>query len=362
MQTKTRRHLLTAAMAAGLGAWVAPALAKPGRYICPPCGCAADGRRFDQPGLCPSCGMTLVLAPDAASTPFEPRKLEAGAGRFEMTAGRAGGRLVVHYYRPATFTPDSPILIILAGAGRNADTYRDAWITEADRAGILIAAPAYPEDAYDIAAYQMGGIIKDLIIDNMPAGSAAHVHLRDEDIRFSVNPDTDQWIFRDFDRLFDLLKAQTGSRRQGYDLFGHSAGGQIAHRHVLFHPQSRADRIVAANAGLYTLPDLERPPLLGMAGTGVSTGGLKASLEQKLIILAGENDTNQYNGGSLLHTPLIDATGADRMDRARYFYKFAETVARRLEAKLAWSFGIVANTGHDFRAMSAAAARILYRM
>lgn len=29
-------------------------------WVCPPCGCAADGKVFDAPGLCPDCGMPLV--------------------------------------------------------------------------------------------------------------------------------------------------------------------------------------------------------------------------------------------------------------------------------------------------------------
>ena len=29
-------------------------------FVCPPCGCASDGRTFDKPGKCPDCGMTLI--------------------------------------------------------------------------------------------------------------------------------------------------------------------------------------------------------------------------------------------------------------------------------------------------------------
>ena len=29
-------------------------------YVCPPCGCAADGKEFPEPGACPECGMPLV--------------------------------------------------------------------------------------------------------------------------------------------------------------------------------------------------------------------------------------------------------------------------------------------------------------
>ena len=146
MQPETRRRLLVNSMAAGLGTWAFPTLAAPRQYICPPCGCTADGRRFGQAGVCPACGMKLVLTTNATASIFEPRVLDPGAGQFEMAAGpaRIGARLTVHYYRPQSFTSDSPVLIDLAGAGRNAGTYSDAWIAEADRACVLNAAPSYP--------------------------------------------------------------------------------------------------------------------------------------------------------------------------------------------------------------------------
>jgi len=40
-----------------------PQPAPPGsKFVCPPCGCEADGKEFDAPGVCPapSCGMTLI--------------------------------------------------------------------------------------------------------------------------------------------------------------------------------------------------------------------------------------------------------------------------------------------------------------
>jgi hypothetical protein len=37
-----------------------PPTSPTGKWICPPCGCAADGKDFDAPGACPECGMPLV--------------------------------------------------------------------------------------------------------------------------------------------------------------------------------------------------------------------------------------------------------------------------------------------------------------
>jgi hypothetical protein len=55
-------------------------------YVCPPCGCAADGKEFAEPGTCPECGMPLVeKKPDAAAPP--PK------------AGAPGGALVAKQTR-----------------------------------------------------------------------------------------------------------------------------------------------------------------------------------------------------------------------------------------------------------------------
>lgn len=60
----------------GVGAAIAaetPAPAPGGKYVCPPCGCAADGKEFDKPGACPECGMPLVPKPAAPPVPPKAR-------------------------------------------------------------------------------------------------------------------------------------------------------------------------------------------------------------------------------------------------------------------------------------------------
>jgi putative intracellular protease/amidase len=38
------------------------------KYVCPACGCTADGKEFDKPGNCPACGMPLVEKDSKAAT------------------------------------------------------------------------------------------------------------------------------------------------------------------------------------------------------------------------------------------------------------------------------------------------------
>ena len=322
-----------------------------------------DGVEFSAPGTCPACGMTLRVKQTHA---FEPRALDAGAGVFATRGGRGNEdkRIAVHYYKPRTFGADCRILLVLPGAGRDGDEYRDAWIETAERAGVVIAAPTYAADDYDFAAYHLGGVVRDLTIRNMPRGPDGEpldvIHVRDEDISFSVNPRREEWLFQDFDRIFELLASAAGSTRRGYDIFGHSAGGQILHRLALFHPESRAERIVAANSGFYTLPDLSLPLPVGLAQTGIDEVWLRRSLACRLTLLLGENDDGDEAGGTQLHTPLIDRQGIGRLTRGRYFYQAGEAAARAMGAPFNWTLQTVPGVGHDFRRMSAAAAQLLY--
>jgi Heavy metal binding domain len=73
----TRSIFVLGAVAAGASLAVAGAQtpATTAKWVCPPCGCPSDGKEFDAPGSCPSCGMTLIQKPVAAA-PAAPAKPE----------------------------------------------------------------------------------------------------------------------------------------------------------------------------------------------------------------------------------------------------------------------------------------------
>jgi len=334
-------------------------------YACAPCGCAMDGKVFDAPGPCPACGMPLIER-QTAPLPFEPTVLAKGRGAF-LTAGGVGHEshhITVAYYMPSRFTPQSPVLLVLPGSARDAADYREPWIARAESANVLVAALGYPEASYDFAAYQMGGVIGNLVMRNMPPAvngeSPTVINLRDEDISFTVNPRRESWIFPDFDRIFGLLVKATGSAATHYDMFGHSAGAQILHRLALFRPRSMARRLVAANAGLYTLPSLHEPLISGLAGSGISGDELKAALGVQLHLLLGELDNDGERGGIHLHTPTLDRYGISRLERGRHFFAAGQREAQRLGISLGWQLAEVPGVGHDHAAMGMAASRLLY--
>lgn len=329
-----------------------------------------DGTEFPAAGSCPACGMPLVSKASLTtetSTPFEPSELLTGSHAFLARggAGRENKRITVHYHKPRNFTAQSKILLVIPGAGRDGDEYRDAWVDVAEASSVLVAGLTYPEANYDFAAYQMGGVIKDLVIKNMPLGPNGQMpdvmYQRDEDISFSVSNQPDEWIFGDLDRIFGLIKAASKSAQTTYDAFGHSAGGQILHRLALFHPHSKANRIIAANGGLYTQPDLALTQPAGMKDNGITTDGLRAAFAERLTLLLGELDNSDEAGGTQIHTPLLDRYGKGRLDRGKIFFEAGKRTAEAMDAPFNWTVEVVPNVGHDFRAMSRAAARLLYR-
>ena len=65
---------------------------KPGqKYVCPPCGCAADGKEFDAPGACPECGMPLVAK---AADPKGRRPRRRSSPRRHGQRGEVRARLI----------------------------------------------------------------------------------------------------------------------------------------------------------------------------------------------------------------------------------------------------------------------------
>ena len=295
-----------------------------------------------------------------------PVTLPEGLGSFQLPdLGSAG--LTVHYLRPPNFASSSPILLVIPGAGRNSDDYRDAWIDAACASGTLVAALGYSEDDYDFAAYNMGGTISNLHFDNPSftrvSETATTVTLNDADIRFDVVTNRADWIFDDFDRVFEQLVEMTASAQETYDIFGHSAGGQILHRFAIFAPRSKARVIIAANSGFYTFPDLSQALPTGLQGSGLTETDLMHAFGAQLVLMLGALDNSDQSGGTLLHTPHIDQSqGLGRLDRGQRFYEHSRHEAERLGPTFQWQLQIIDGIGHDYRSMSAAAAEYLMNL
>lgn len=330
-------------------------------YVCPPCA-PHDTLRFEHDGECPVCGMKLTEKPD--SSHIGPGHIHEGSGNFMMRGGPGHQETLipVYYHQPESFTQESPILIVVPGAGRDGWDYRDSWVEASERHGILILTPRYVEEEYGFGDYHMGGVAEATNIEQVAhfIEGSHEVVLDEEELVFEVNAQKRTWLFGDFDRLFETVAAAVDSKRSTYDIFGHSAGGQILHRFVLFQPDSKADRIVAANSGFYTLPDLDADLPFGVGGTPVEKANLSASFERNLTLFLGEEDDHSEAGGIFLRSPSADAQGPGRRQRGRHFYETGKRMADELGAEFNWQIEVVPDVGHDGEGMSKAAAEILY--
>ena len=253
-------------------------------------------------------------------------------------------------------------MLVIPGAGRNGDDYRDAWVDASEKYGILIFAPSYPESSYNYGDYHLGGVVSNLDLSkgiSFKKGTN-QVFIDETSIEFNVNQNREAWIFNDFDRIFRLVKAATKSKQKTYDVFGHSAGGQILHRFALLCPNSKANRILASNAGTYTPINFEVDYPFGIKNFGIAKHDLKKSFRKKLVLFLGELDNDSETRGRMLRSTSADKQGTNRLERGKYFYQSSLQVAKESKTEFNWELKIILNVGHDYKKMSKAAAKYLY--
>lgn len=292
--------------------------------------------------------------------------IQAGSGSFLMKGGKQHENYTINvfYHKPKGFNESSPILMVIPGAGRNADDYRDSWVASSEKYNALILSPSYKEEDYDFAAYHLGGIVKNLTFLKEPRMEKYNKRMvfkiANEDISFDRNYDSDSFIFQDLDRIFDSAVMALGTPQKQYDIFGHSAGGQIAHRLAVFNPNSKVNRILAANSGSYTVPSFDQKLPFGTQDALLSKSHFENAFAEKLVLFIGEKDNAFETGGMLLHSPAVNVQGLHRLARAQYFYKHSKEMASELDVKFNWQLKIIPNIGHNYRLMGKAAATYLY--
>lgn len=332
-------------------------------FVCTPCNLSCDSLTFSKAGNCPHCGMLLTRKSDLKKE-VNTIEINEGSGYFVIQGGQGKKykQIKVFYHRPRNFKKDSKVLIVVPGDGRNGDSYRDTWVQESENYGVLILSPMYAENDYPFEGYHMGGLLYDMNLKNSiqrVVGSNV-VNLDESSLTINPNKNQNEWLFNDFDRIFELVTRAAKMTQTRYDIFGHSAGGQILHRFVLFHPHSKADRILASNSGFYTLPDFETELPFGTKNTILSIDSLKSSFNKSLVLWVGELDNETETHGNLLRSITADKQGLHRLERARYFYNQSKNLARQNGFDFNWRLEIVPGVGHDQRKMGAAAAKFLY--
>ncbi len=272
-----------------------------------------------------------------ASSSAPAARLGTGVGTFRFE-GWAGPPLRVWYRVPETVHPTTPVLLVMHGMNRDADRYRDQWLTLAERHGFILVVPEFDAARFPgSTAYNLGNVVDGKGREESP----------------------ERWSFAAVEPLFDHVRTLTGTRVDRYEMYGHSAGAQFVHRYLMFVPDARVGKAVVANAGWYTMPDRNARFPYGLAGSGVTPPALIAALARPMAVFVGTADNDRGHAG-LRRTPEAMRQGPHRVARGEAFHLRGREAARLEGVAFGWTLRYVDGAAHDNAAMASAAAAWLY--
>lgn len=265
--------------------------------------------------------------------------LPVGSGRLDL-AGVApdDGSMPLWFHRPAGWTAERPVVIVLHGLNRDADNYRDNWVALSEQHRLLILTPEFSHAQFPGSeTYNFGNMVD------------ADGALRDRA----------QWSFWVIDRVFDAVRAMGGIERSGYVIFGHSAGAQFTHRALLFGALQRAELVIAANAGAYIRLDPSIAFIGGLKDAPIDEAGERRALQQRAVIMLGDADNDPNHPNLPRGRFELDEQGPHRFARGQYFLTSAAARAATLGVKLAWRQVVVPGVAHDNAGMARTAAPLI---
>lgn len=268
-----------------------------------------------------------------------------GSGYFEYSnyAPFNGKVLKVYYYVPDNVNPNTKILFVFHGNGRNAKDYRDAVIAKANQHNFIVITPEFSTTNFPGGdAYNLGNIFID---GDNPSPS-------------TLNPEG-EWTFSVIEPLFDFVKQSINNTTLKYHIFGHSAGGQFVHRFVMYKPDAHYDKIVTSASGWYTATDLSITFPYGFGESPLETASLVRLFEKKMMIQVGNLD-NDPNAAGLRHNEYADAQGLNRLKRAEHFFNKASLLANTGNVEFQWELHINDGADHNYEVASQYAADLIF--
>ncbi len=267
--------------------------------------------------------------------------LPTGKSQFEFVdqKGDPARPINVWMFVPKGCDIKCPMQFVMHGVKRDGENYLDNWVEFANARKFIVVTPEFTRKHFP----------------------------RDDDYslgRSSTEPDPAKWTFAVPEHLFDELKARYGFTAQSYRMFGHSAGGQFVHRMHLFNPSHRADPIVAANPGWYTMPQW------GIGTTKykfphntidsrIDAARAKAALQRPFYLMLGTRDTDP-NDPNLNRSAGAMEQGRNRVERGERFFAAAMLAAKNLGAEFKWDKIHAENIGHESVRMAAIAVQMMY--
>jgi len=270
---------------------------------------------------------------------------------------RDGNLLRAFTYRASAFEPDSgPILFVLHGESRTAESALRSVKPIGERHAALVVAPEFPESLYgpDADPYLLG------VGTSGQPGSEAF-----DPAEWRAPED---YLYSELEHLFEALRIELGGRQTTYRVFGHGGGGQFVHRLLTFRADARVSVAVAANAGWYTLPsdgggsDANFAYPYGLFATPVGLLERDALLGSELVVLLGELDTDTpAEDPDLRNTPEANHQGESRLERGHFYFELGEDVASAAALPFGWLVDVVPGVGHSRSQMAPSAGWYLFR-
>lgn len=260
---------------------------------------------------------------------FEPDKISSFLYKSE---GNPAVRTYV--FVPKSLSAETRILLVMHGLSRNADDYIASWETWAAKKDYIVIAPNFDEENWKGSAmYNLGNILTEK--DSMENRS--------------------KWSFQVVEDIHISAKDGFDLKKNYFDMFGHSAGGQFVHRFALFMPESNLRLAIAANSGWYTVPDLEQkfPYGLKHARFSFTQADLMRWSKRYVYILRGVDDTERSD--NLRQNAETDAQGQNRFERAGFMFDKIKSV----NAETNWRLIDVPKVAHDQKKMAVAAQYVL---
>jgi poly(3-hydroxybutyrate) depolymerase len=284
--------------------------------------------------------LLLAVVACAQATAIAATVLPPGKSQFEFTdfKGDPARPVTVWMFVPDGCDSSCPLQFVMHGVMRNGEEYLDNWVEFAKAGKFVVVAPEFTRKYYP----------KD---DDYSLG------------RSTTEADPAKWAFAVPEHLFDELKTRYGFVASSYRMFGHSAGGQFVHRLHLFNPRHRAEPIIAANPGWYTVPEwgvaqtAYRFPY-NTIGSRVDAARARDALSRAFVLMLGTKDIDA-DDPNLNKSKGANEQGHYRFARGEYFFAASAKAARTLGVELAWKKVAVDGVAHDNAQMAVAAIKLM---
>ena len=250
----------------------------------------------------------------------------------------SGPNLDIIVYIPPSALENTPLLIVVPGASRDAQRFHGSWLDLAKKNNFSVLTIGAKKNFFpDELSYNAGGVI----------GNDGNLAKKEE------------WLFSAIEPIFIDFKERFGFNIDGFFLFGHSAGGGFVHRFLLFEPDAPVLRAAAANPAFVTLPNKQVPYPFGLKDAPVNNEMIRLWLQKDLAIVLGLEDLGPRTK-PLSNGLMARRQGSNCLERGKLLHHQAEERSKDLDANFQWELILVPNVGHDNYNIAPSACKYLF--